>query len=86
MKDKNAEPRNTRKKKNIYKEENLSIPGVDVIKFNLKVRVVNKSKTWILDILCSILEIQILLSQYIVLKLERTINYSRKYVYTKCAF
>ncbi len=87
MKDKNAEShvfttlrrckRNTqkaRKKKNIFEEENLLIPGVAVIKFNLKVRVVDKSQTWILDILCSILEIQILLFQYIELKLERTIN------------
>jgi len=86
MKDKNAESRNTRKKKNIFEEENLLIPGVAVIKFNLKVRVVDKSKTWTLDIPCSILEIQILLSQYIELKLERTINYSRKYVHTKRAF
>ena len=74
MKDKNAESRNTRKKKNIFEEENLLIPGVAVIKFNLKVRVVDKSQIWILDIPCSILEIQILLSQYIELKLERKIN------------
>ncbi len=52
--------------------------------FRLNIKHLNK---WILDIPCSILEIQILLSHYIAhLKLERTINELRNYVHTKCAF
>jgi len=43
--------------------------------------------TWILDIPCSKLEIQIFLSHNIAhLKLKRTINELRKHVYTKCTF
>ena len=45
MKGKNAKPRNTRnarKGKNIFEEENISISEATVIKFDLKVQVVDK--------------------------------------------
>jgi len=45
MKGKNAKPRNTRtheREKNIFEEENISISGATVIKFDLKVQVVDK--------------------------------------------